>query len=163
MTPLIGLGIGQILGSVFGNVFGANQQAKAAEKSARIQAQTALQLADKERAALDEQLAYTRGIDARDYSDWLNREARDRKDWEISEQRKAPFRALADSAVRTLADYIRVPGTQPAQEVPVQVWTAPQQPASTTMPVAGQTLASYAQPTANALARYGRSFADYVR
>lgn len=148
----IALGIGQILGSVFGNIFGAKKQAQAVDRSAEIQAQTARELARLEQESLDKQLAYLGRIDERDYADWLAREARDRGDWERSEQRRAPFRALADSAVRTLADYIRVPGMQPAQEVPVQTWThQPSDPrmvgqpreVSTTMP---PTLAGYAQP-----------------
>ena len=146
----IALGIGQILGNVFGNLFGASKQAGAAKSSAQIQSQTALDLARMEREALDKQLSYMERIDDRDYGDWLAREARDRTDWEASEQRRAPFRALADSAVRTLADYIKVPGMRQAQEVPVQQWThqpAPQQPPlNTTMPVGGDPRARMADP-----------------
>lgn len=124
MEPVsLTLGIGSILGNVFGSLFGANKQASSAERAARVQSQTALDLARMEREALDEQLRYLRQTDERDRADWLEREGRDRRDWEASEQRRAPFRALADSAVRTLADYIRVPGMHAAQEVPVQQWT----------------------------------------
>lgn len=143
----ISLGVGKILGDLFGNLFGAGKQASAAKEAAQIQSRTALDLARMEREAMDQQLAYLKGIDERDYADWLAREARDRTDWENKERRRAPYRALSDSAVRTLADYIRVPGMRPAQEVPVQQWThQPQQPpVNTTMPVGGD-LRVYAQP-----------------
>jgi hypothetical protein len=135
---VVALGIGSILGNVFGNLFGANKQASAAERAAHVQARTAKEIAEMETAAADKQLAYLQGIEERDYSDWLSREARDRRDWEASEQRRQPFRALADSAIRTLADYIKVPGMKPAQDVPVQVWSDPRataMPRSTAMPV----------------------------
>lgn len=146
----IALGIGQILGNLFGNLFGASKQASAARDANRIQTQAALRAAELEKQSLDEALAYQKSIDARDYRDWLTREARDRKDFEISEQRKAPYRALGDSAVRTLADYIRVPGMRPAQEIAPQTWSDPHHPqvrgpVSTTMPVGGN-LRAYANP-----------------
>lgn len=170
------LGIGSILGNVFGNLFGANKQADSAERAARVQSQTALDLARMEREALDEQLGYLRQQDSRDYSDWLAREARDRRDWEASEQRRAPFRALADSAIRTLADYIKVPGMRSAQEVPVQQWThqaapmtgptqQPPAPMNTAMPVGVRE----PMPLANASGFVGpqrpqrRTLADYAR
>lgn len=139
--PLAAVGIASILSNVFGNLWGAHSQAKSQDKA--INAQTAAQnrAAELEYQAVTDALNYQKSIDARDYSDWLNREARDRADWEAHEQRRAPFRALADSAVRTLADYIRVPGMQAPQEIPVQHWTAPQAPqaapVNTTMPVGG--------------------------
>lgn len=146
MEPVsLGLGIAGILSNLFGNLFGAGKQASSAKSAAEIQSKTAERIAAAEREAQDRQLAYLQGVDARDYRDWLNREARDRTDWENQERRKAPYRALGDSAIRTLADYIRVPGMQPAQEVPVQQWTDPApRPVSTTMPVGG-TLSAYTQ------------------
>jgi hypothetical protein len=167
----IALGIGQILGNLFGNLFGASKQAKAAKDATQAQADASLEAARLQKQSIDEALAYQKEIDARDYRDWLTREARDRTDWEASEQRRAPYRALGDSAVRTLADYIRVPGMQPAQEVPVQRWVDPNvpppQPVSTTMPVGG-TMRSYIEPVADPslLAKFGRTprtLADYAR
>jgi hypothetical protein len=121
----VALGIGQILGNLFGNLFGASKQAKAAKDATNIQVAAQTRAAELEKQSLDEALAYQKSIDERDYRDWLNREARDRKDFEISEQRKAPYRALGDSAVRTLADYIRVPGMHAAQEIAPQQWVDP--------------------------------------
>lgn len=174
----IALGLGQILGNLFGNLFGASKQSSAAEKAAKAQTDAQTRAAELEYKALTEALDYQKSIDARDYSDWLNREARDRTDWENQERRLAPRRALSDSAVRTLADYIRVPGMQPAQEIPVQQWRAPQmqqpmspsgQPTSTTMPIGGgQTLYSLAQPQTTTqdprlLTKYGsRTFRDFA-
>lgn len=153
MTAATGLGIGQILSSTFGNLWGAQQTSGAAREAAEIQAKTARELAQMEMAAQDKKLQYLQGIEARDYNDWLTREARDRRDWEASEQRKAPFRALADASIRTLADYIRVPGMRPAQEVPVQVWThQPQSPVSTPMPVDPGT--GFVSPQRRTLADY---------
>lgn len=135
----VALGIGQMLTGLFGNLFGASKQAKAAKDATAAQSQATIRAAELEKQAIDEALAYQKEIDSRDYRDWLNREARDRTDWEAQEQRRAPYRALGDSAVRTLADYIRVPGMRPAQEVPVQRWTDPNFAGMTsnTMPVGG--------------------------
>lgn len=160
-TGMALLGVGQILGNVFGNVFGARQQANATRNATNAQSQAMIRAAELQKQAIDEALEYQKQIDEREYRDWLNRdardygdflsrEARDRTDWENSERRRAPYRALGDSAVRTLADYIRVPGMRPAQEVPVQQWThQPYTPAtpppsagaptSSTMPVGGET------------------------
>lgn len=167
MTLQTGLGIGKILTDTFGNLWGARQQTRAADRAAEISSRTALDIANMEREGLDKQLEYLREVDARDYNDWLAREARDRTDWENSERRRAPFRALADSAVRTLADYIRVPGMRPAQDVPVQQWThqpAPvttgQAPVNTTMPVRDPRMAGGfvgPQPPAR------RTLADFAR
>lgn len=137
MTGGTQLGIAQLLSGVFSNLWGAHQQNSAMNKATTANINSQNHAADLEYKAITEALNYQKGIDARDYSDWLNREARDRTDWENAELRKAPRRALADSAVRTLADYIRVPGMRPPQEIPVQRWVAPQQPVSTTMPVGG--------------------------
>lgn len=126
----LALSIGSILGPLFGNLFGASKQASAAKKATDAQAAATTRAAELEKAAFDEQLSYLKDTDARDYRDFLVREARDRTDWEAGEQRKAPFRALADSSIRTLADYIRVPGMRPAQEVPVQQWMADPRPQS---------------------------------
>jgi hypothetical protein len=139
----VALGIGQILGNQFGNMFGASKQVSAAKEAAKAQTDAANRAAELEYRSITDALDYQKSIDARDYNDWLVREARDRKDYEASELRKQPRRALADSAVRTLADYIRVPGMRPAQEVPVPIWQAPQTqmpmgpPTSTAMPVGG--------------------------
>lgn len=137
-----------ILASVFGNLFGAHQQSKTAERTTQMQIDASSRAAELEKQAIDEALAYQKEIDARDYKDWLAQDLRDRRDWEAKEQRRAPYRALGDSAIRTLADYIRVPGMQPAQEVPVQIWNPNQSangtssassrmPTSNTMPVGG--------------------------
>jgi hypothetical protein len=160
----VALGIGQILGNLFGNLFGASKQASAARDATKLQGEAAVRAAELQKQSIDEALAYTKEIDARDYRDWLTREARDRADWEASEQRRAPYRALGDSAVRTLADYIRVPGMQPAREVPVQRWSDPhvvQQtpPVSTTMPVGG-TMRAYVEPGVappSLLGKFGRT------
>ncbi len=171
---IVGLGIAQILGGLFGNIFGASKQASAAKDATDAQAKATIRAAELEKQSIDEALAYSKEIDARDYRDWLNREARDRSDWEASEQRRAPFRALADSSVRTLADYIRVPGMQPAQGVPVQRWTdpnqmqAPMQPTNNTMPVGGTfrdmaRVQPMSQPQPGMLEQFGRrprTFAD---
>lgn len=140
MDPVtLSLGIGGILTSLFGNIFGASKQAGAAKDATAAQSKATMYAADLERKSIEDALAYQKEIDARDYRDWLNREARDRTDWEAQEQRRAPYRALGDSAVRTLADYIRVPGMRPAQEVPVQRWSDPNFAGMTsnTMPVGG--------------------------
>lgn len=144
MDPVsVTLGIGTILGNLFGNLFGASRQNRAIETQTRA----ANRAAELEYQAIADALEFERQRDARDYQDWLEREARDRRDWEISEQRRAPYRALADSAVRTLADYIHVPGMRPPQEIPPQIWThqdrgarppagqTPTYPRSTTMPI----------------------------
>lgn len=173
----IALGIGSMLSGLFGNLFGAKVQSNAVLDTTKLQIDANARAAELEKAALDDALNYQKEIDARDYKDWLAREARDRTDWEAAELRKAPGRALADSSIRTLADYIRVPGMQPAQEVPVQRWRAqppqmgtqgqPGAPTSSTMPVGGS-LAVYAdpmlqppqtrqpQPDPSLLARFGR-------
>jgi len=131
-TGMAVMGVGQILGNLFGNIFGAKTQANATKTATDAQARAMERAALLEKQAIDEALAYQKQIDERDYQDWLSREQRDyrdqwamtsqgRKDFEASEQRKQPYRALGDSAVRTLANYIRVPGMQRAQEVPVSV------------------------------------------
>ena len=172
----IALGIGSILSSLFGSLFGARTQANTARETTRAQIEANNRAAELERQSFTDALEYTRGIDARDYRDWLAREARDRTDWEASEQRRAPYRALGDSATRTLADYIRVPGMRPAQEVPVQRWTAqaPTGPqagggplASTTMPVGGPRWTVLPQDDPGLLDQFGRrprrTLADYAR
>lgn len=148
----VALGIGQILSNLFGNLFGASKQASAAKDATRISVAAQARAAELERQSFTDALAYQKSIDERDYRDWLTREARDRKDFEISEQRRAPYRALGDSAVRTLADYIRVPGMQPAQEIAPQQWSDPYNspargPVSTTMPVGGNLRAYAGMPT----------------
>jgi len=126
MEPVsMGLGIASILGNLFGNLFGASKASSAARDASTAQAKATERAAVLQKQAIDDALAYQKQVDARDYRDWLTRESRDRTDWEASEQRKAPYRALGDSAVRTLADYIKVPGMQAAQEVPVQQWRDP--------------------------------------
>ena len=146
MDPLTAtLGIGSILANLFGNIFGAKTQARTAERTTQAQIEAANRAAELEAAWMNRSQDYLERIDARDYADWLQREARDRGDWEASEQRRAPYRALGDSAIRTLADYIAVPGMQPTQEVPVQRWSAgaPSSgatgPTSNTLPVGGDT------------------------
>jgi len=142
MGPLV-LPLASLLGNIFTNLWGTHKATSSQDKATQASIDAQLEAARLQKQAADDQLAYLRQTDARDYRDWLNREARDRTDWEASEQRKAPFRALADSAVRTLGDYIRVPGMQPAQEVPVPHWTAPNYdgassasaPVNTSMPV----------------------------
>lgn len=134
MDPVtLTLGIGTILGNLFGNLFGSSRQSRAID----AQTQAANRAAELEYRAITDALNFERERDARDYQDWLAREARDRRDWEISETRRAPFRALSDSAVRTLADYIRVPGMHPAQEVAPQIWT--HQPNPRPSPVSAST------------------------
>lgn len=119
------LGLAQLLNNIFGNWLGTSKQLKASKEATNATIAAQNHAAELQKQAADDQLAYLKSIDARDYADYLSTTARDRADWEASEQRKAPFRALADSAVRTLADYIKVPGMRPAQDVPVQHWTPP--------------------------------------
>ena len=147
MTGTTGLGIANLLAGVFTNLWGAKTAANSAKDATSAQERAILRAAELEKQALDEALAYQKEIDARDYGDWLVRENRDRADWEASEQRRAPYRALGDSAVRTLGDMTRTPWTKPAQEVPVPVWrnsgppvaagAASGPPTSNTMPVGG--------------------------
>lgn len=144
MDPVtLTLGIGGLLTNLFGSLFGASRQ----NRSVETQTRAANRAAQLEYQALTDALNFERERDARDYQDWLAREARDRRDWEISEQRRAPYRALSDSAVRTLADYIHVPGMRPAQEIAPQIWThqepgarppsgqPPTSPRNNTMPI----------------------------
>lgn len=144
MTGQTGIGIANILADLFGNLFGAKIRSDATNRATDTSANAQIEAARLQKLALDEALAYQKQLDERDYRDWLARENRDRQDWEATEQRRAPYRALGDSAIRTLADYIRVPGMRPAQDVPVQVWrnqgpggptAAP--PVNTTMPIEG--------------------------
>ncbi len=150
----MGLGIAQILASVFGNLFGAKTQANSMTNATNAQIQAAKEAAQIEADTAGKALDYQKSLDTRDYADWLKREARDRTDWEASEQRKAPFRALSDSAIRTLADYIHVPGMAAPQEVPVQHWTSgyqgtPPPATSNTMPVTGDVQRATPSPAGN--------------
>lgn len=187
MTAGSWLKIGELLASVFGNVWGAKKQASTAERTTQMQIDANNRADELEKQAFDDALAYEKEIDARDYGDWLQRDVRDRKDWENAEQRRAPYRALGDSAIRTLADYIHVPGMRAAQEVPVQQWTpAPYTPGgasssrsgaptSSTMPVGGSPsieslyegfTSDYAAgvPTDHATSEaFVGSFADYAK
>jgi hypothetical protein len=95
------LGIGSIIADVFGNILGSRSQGKAIDaqsEAAQAQADAYLRAAEIEDARLREAEDYLRGRQG------------------LQDSRLAPYRALGDSAVRTLADYIRVPGMRPAQE-----------------------------------------------
>lgn len=123
MTGQTGLQLASLLGNIFTNLWGTSKATSANNKATQATIDAQLEAAKLQKQAADDQLAYLKQTDQRDYRDYQNAQLRDRTDWEASERRKAPFRALADSAVRTLADYIHVPGMAAAQEVPVPHWS----------------------------------------